>query len=55
MTDASDYGIRDNLYQVITNTKHVVTLVSKSLTQTNLATEGSYVHTNRYIRTTRYQ
>ena len=37
MTDASDYGIGGYLYQVINNTKQLVALVSKSLTQTQLA------------------
>jgi RNase H-like domain found in reverse transcriptase len=37
MTDASDYGIGGYLYQVINDTKQLIALVSKSLTQTQLA------------------
>jgi RNase H-like domain found in reverse transcriptase len=37
MTDASDYGIGGYLYQVINDTKQLLALVSKSLTQTQLA------------------
>jgi hypothetical protein len=37
MTDASDYGTGGYLYQVINNTKQLIALVSKPLTQTQLA------------------
>jgi RNase H-like domain found in reverse transcriptase len=37
MTDASDYGIGGYLYQVINDTKQLIALVRKSLTQTQLA------------------
>jgi hypothetical protein len=37
MTDASDYGIGGYLYQVINDTKQLIALFSKSLTQTQLA------------------
>ena len=36
MTDASDYGIGGYLYQVNDNSKQLLALVSKSLTQTQL-------------------